>query len=92
MGIKYIKPIEEVEKHLDNHIKFLDKYFASGNFICSGRKNPRVGGVIICNAKDKAEAESIIQEDPFFTEKIAEYEVIEFLPTRYSEGFEEFIN
>lgn len=91
ISLKYVKPIQEVEKCLENHIKFLEKYYASGNFICSGRKNPRIGGVIICLAKDRMEAESIIQEDPFFIEKLAEYEVIEFLPTKYAEGFERFI-
>ncbi|MDR3600844.1 MAG: YciI family protein [Desulfosporosinus sp.] len=68
------------------------KYYASGNFICSGRKNPRTGGVIICRAKDKMEVEKIIQEDPFYREELAEYEVIEFLPARYAEGFERFID
>jgi len=28
----------------------------------------------------------------FYIYKIAEYEIIEFLPTKYAEGFEEFIN
>ena len=91
INLKYIKPIEDIEKHVENHIKFLDKYYASANFICSGRKNPRVGGVIICNAKDKSEVECIIKEDPFFIEKLAEYEIIEFLSTKYRDGFERFI-
>ena len=91
ISLKYVKPIQEVEKCLEDHIKFLEKYYASGNFICSGRKNPRTGGVIICRAKDKMEVEKIIQEDPFYREELAEYEVIEFLPTKYAEGFERFI-
>jgi len=89
--LQYIKPIEEVERLVINHVEFLDKYYASGNFICSGRKNPRVGGIIICNVSDKVEAERIIQEDPFFINKVAEYNLIEFLPTKYTEGFERFI-
>lgn len=91
ISLKYIKPIDEVEKYLEHHIKFLDKYYVSGNFICSGRKNPRAGGVIICNAKDKVEAERIIQEDPFYVNEVAEYEVIEFSPTKYSDDFKIFI-
>jgi len=65
LSLMYVKPIQEIEKCLEEHIKFLDKYYTLGNFICSGRKNPRVGGVIICRAKDKMEVEKIIQEDPF---------------------------
>lgn len=91
ISLKYIKSIEEVERHLENHINFLDKYYASGHFVCSGRMNPRVGGIIICNVKDRVEAKSIIQEDPFFINEIAEYDMIEFLPTKYKDGFERFI-
>jgi len=91
LSLMYVKPIQEIEKCLEEHIKFLDKYYTLGNFICSGRKNPRVGGVIICRAKDKMEVEKIIQEDPFYKKELAEYEIIEFLPTKYAEGFESFI-
>lgn len=91
LSLMYVKPIQEIEKCLEEHIKFLDKYYTLGNFICSGRKNPRVGGVIICRAKDKMEVEKIIQEDPFYKKELAEYEIIEFLPTKYAEGFESCI-
>ncbi len=87
----YVKPIEEVERNVVKHNEFLDKYFEAGSFICSGRKNPRVGGIIICNESDQSEAERIIQEDPFFINKVADYNMIEFLPTKYADGFEKFI-
>lgn len=89
--LSYLKPLEAVEKELERHLAFLDKYYESGNFFCSGRQNPRVGGVILCKAKDKDEVEKIITDDPFYIERIAEYEITEFIPTRYAEGFEWFI-
>ncbi len=52
-NLTYIKPLSEVEKYLEEHIAFLDKYYASGKFICSGRKNPRTGGVIFLTLKTK---------------------------------------
>lgn len=61
-------------------------------FICSGRRNPRIGGVILCNAKNKDEVNKIIKEDPFYISKIADYEMIEFSPTKYADGFEKFIS
>ncbi|MGL5352927.1 MAG: YciI family protein [Clostridium sp.] len=91
LSLKYIKPLEEVDKQLKPHVEYLDKYYALKRFICSGRKNPRSGGVIICNAKDMDEVKSIINEDPFYINKIAEYEIVEFLPTKYADGFENFI-
>ncbi|MEH7106922.1 hypothetical protein [Bacillus sp. JJ1764] len=45
---------------------------------------------MLCNAKNKDEVETIIKEDPFYINKIAEYEIIEFSPTKYAGGFEYF--
>ncbi len=69
VNLKYIKPITEVEKYLPNHILFLDKYYKAEKFICSGRKNPRTGGIIICNVEDINEVNYILSEDPFYKEK-----------------------
>jgi len=90
INLMYIQPLEEVEIHLNEHIAFLDKYYGSGNFICSGRKNPRTGGVILCNARNMEEVNDIICEDPFYINKVADYEVLEFLPTKYAEDFKVF--
>ncbi|MCY6371659.1 YciI family protein [Clostridium ganghwense] len=90
--LKYVKPLEEVDKELNSHVDYLEKYYSLQKFICSGRRNPRIGGVILCNAKDLKEVEDIIKEDPFYQKKIAEYEIIEFLPTKYTDEFKCFIN
>ena len=85
--LKYIKPLEEVEKYLEEHVQFLDKYYSQEKFIFSGRKNPRTGGVILVKTKLDTEVKQIISEDPFHQHKIAEYEVIEFFPTKYDSRF-----
>ena len=84
VNLNYIKEVNEVEKHLEEHIKFLEKYYEMGKFICSGRKNPRTGGVILLNAESLSEVEKIILEDPFNINEIAEYEITEFFPTKYT--------
>lgn len=89
---KYVKPIEEVDKELKAHKEFLDKYYSLQKFICSGSRKPRIGGVILCNAKDLEEVKSILAEDPFYVNKISEYEIIEFSPTKYADGFNQFMN
>ncbi|OOM77379.1 YCII-related domain protein [Clostridium puniceum] len=91
VNLTYVKPLEEVEKYLAEHIIFLNKYYARNNFVCSGRKNPRTGGVILCNAKNIEEVKKIISEDPFNRNSIANYEVVEFQPTKYAENFKEFV-
>lgn len=90
-SLTYVKPLQEVENHLEEHVAFLDKYYKAGKFICSGRKNPRTGGIIVFNAKDEAEMKAVISEDPFHKNKIANYEIIEFYPTKYADGFNIFI-
>lgn len=89
--LKYIKSIEEVENELKAHVEYLEKYYAMKKFVCSGRRNPRIGGVIICNGQSMEEVQEIVKEDPFYIKKIADYEIIEFTPTKYLEGFEAFI-
>ncbi len=78
-------------RYLDDHNVFLRKYYDLNKFICSGRQEPRVGGIILCNGKNKEEINSIIKEDPFYKNNIAKYEIIEFIPTKYAENFREFI-
>ena len=91
VSLNYIKEVSEVEKYLEEHVKFLEKYYEIGKFICSGRKNPRTGGVILLNAENLSEVESIILEDPFNANEIAEYEITEFFPTKYNKNFKTFV-
>lgn len=90
-NLTYIKPILEVEKMLPAHISFLEEYYNTKKFICSGRKNPRTGGIILCNCATKQEAEQIMEQDPFFKENIAQYEIIEFIPSKSLEEFKALI-
>lgn len=89
--VNYTKPISEVDKHLADHRAFLDRYYATGHFICSGPRNPRTGGILLCNAKNTEEVWNIFHQDPFYINGIADYEVIEFNPVKYAKDFEPFI-
>ncbi|HWP96990.1 MAG TPA: YciI family protein [Syntrophomonadaceae bacterium] len=87
----YIKPIEEVDAELSRHYEFLEKYFANGTFILAGRRIPRFGGIILCNAGSRNQVETILQEDAFYQKNIMEYQITEFIPTKYREGLEELL-
>lgn len=91
ISLSYKKGIKEVEKFIAQHSKYLDKYYASKKFIFSGRKNPRTGGIILVRNVDKETLNSIIKEDPFYQNEIADYEITEVIPTKYDEGFACFI-
>ncbi|MBD5234039.1 MAG: GTP cyclohydrolase [Bacteroidales bacterium] len=86
--LTYKKPLEDVEKYLGAHREYLDKFYQAGNFIASGPREPRVGGVILCNAKSIENAKEIIAQDPFYIYEIADYEITWFHATKHnSENF-----
>ncbi len=78
--LSYIKPIEVIDALRPAHLEFLDRYFAKNIFIASGRQTPLKGGVILATANSRSEIEQIITEDPFYIEKVATFEIIEFTP------------
>lgn len=78
--LSYMKPLSEVDLHVEAHRAFIKKYTDNGVFMTSGPKIPRSGGVILSNA-DPIEIEKIIKQDPFYIEKIAEFRMIEFNPS-----------
>lgn len=83
INLTYIESLEAVEKHLQEHINFLNYYYAEGLFIASGRKNPRTGGIILMQGKNKEVVQEIIRQDPFYKNKIAQYDIIEFEASKY---------
>ena len=74
----YKASLADIDKNMPAHMKFLKKYYASGNFLMSGRKIPRDGGIIIATGKSRDEIQSIIEEDPFISRGLADFRIIEF--------------
>lgn len=82
IDLKYIQPLSEIEKFLPLHIEFLEKNYAEGNLLMSGRKNPRTGGMMFCTLKTEQEVINMIASDPFKINNLAEYTITEFHPTK----------
>jgi uncharacterized protein YciI len=80
--LEYVKPMDEVEKHLSAHRKWLDENYSAGRFVVSGPRIPRTGGVIVARTQSRASLDAELARDPFWTEGIARYDVIEFMPNR----------
>jgi len=80
--LHYKRPLHEVDALLAEHNAFLDRHYLDGHFLMSGRREPRTGGVILARAASREEVEALFDEDPFKRNDIADYQVIEFLPTR----------
>ena len=74
----YKAPLAEIDASMAAHVRFLNKYYAAGTFLVSGRKIPRDGGIIIAAGASRAEIETIVREDPFVERGLADVRVIEF--------------
>ncbi|MDE6288743.1 MAG: YciI family protein [Muribaculaceae bacterium] len=81
--VTYKKPLEEVDRYLQAHRDFLDEHYAAGDLITSGPQTPRVGGVIIIKAENRSAVDAIIAQDPFNINEIADYQIVEFTPTKF---------
>lgn len=87
----YKKPLEIIDQYVAVHREFLDDGYKKNLFVASGPKNPRTGGVILSQLKDRKELENILKQDPFKINNLADYEIIEFNPVKYHANFSSFI-
>ena len=74
----YTAALAEIDASMSAHVKFLKKYYAAGNFLISGRKIPRDGGIILAVGDSREQIEAIAREDPFVSRGLAEVRIIEF--------------
>ena len=74
----YRADLKEIDARMRAHMAFLNKHYADGRFLISGRKIPRDGGVILALGTSRDEIEAIMREDPFCKHGLAEFRVIEF--------------
>ena len=87
----YKVPLETIDAHMKAHVAYLNKYYKSRNFIVSGRKIPRDGGIIIATSLTKKEIEKIIRQDPFYKNKLADFRIIEFNASQKAEDLNQLI-
>lgn len=79
INLTYKPELEKIDQLLDEHIEYLNKQYKLKNFLASGRKIPRTGGIILSNVESKPELEKIIEKDPFKKNELADYELTEFV-------------
>jgi uncharacterized protein YciI len=88
VSITYIKPLDVIDNFIKEHVEYLNTHYKLGHFQLSGRKVPRTGGIILATVESRAKLDQILSNDPFFRENLANYEVIEFVPTMSSKVLE----
>ena len=76
--LTYKADLAKIDAHMAAHVVFLKKYYAAGNFLVSGRKIPRDGGIILAVGASRREIEAIVANDPFYEHGLADFRIIEF--------------
>jgi uncharacterized protein YciI len=82
--LRYKVPIEIVEKHTEAHRAFLKTQYDANVLLMSGPFVPRTAGLLWGQAEEKSGIDQMILNDPFNTEGVADYEVIEFKPVMHA--------
>ena len=85
--LTYKAPLADIDASMPAHVKFLKKYYAAGNFLVSGRKIPRDGGIILAVGDSREQIEGIAREDPFCARGLAAFRVIEFRASQRASSF-----
>ncbi|MCB0489209.1 MAG: YciI family protein [Cyclobacteriaceae bacterium] len=91
IDLNYIVPLERLDAYMADHVKFLRKYYKLNVFVASGRKVPRTGGIILALADSKEDIENILKEDPFYSHKLAEFTITQFLTSQYHPELKELL-
>lgn len=91
IDLHYIVPLDKLDAHMTDHVRYLHKYYKLNTFIASGRKVPRTGGIILALAASKEALDDIIKEDPFYIHKVAEFRVTEFMTSQTHPEFKKML-
>src|SRR4051812_49819029 len=78
--LTYKAALAEIDRHMKAHVAFLNRHYAAGRFVVSGRKIPREGGIIVAIGGTRGEIEALVREDPFLARGLAEGGGVEVRP------------
>jgi len=89
--LTYKADLADIDAQMATHVLFLKKYYASGNFLVSGRKIPRDGGIILAVGKSRRQIEAIVEQDPFYEHGLADFRIIEFRASQRADDIQKRI-
>jgi uncharacterized protein YciI len=72
------QPLEEINRQLAPHSEWVERHYASGRFLVSGRREPWIGGVIVARAASEEEIQQILAADPLQQLRLVVYEIFAF--------------
>lgn len=91
VSLTYKVPDEIVDFHRPGHMAWLKDAFDAGVFLASGRRVPAIGGVLLSNA-DRLTLDESLAKDPFYSNGVADFEIIEFTATSVADGYQNLLD
>ncbi|MCG6168478.1 YciI family protein [Leptospira sp. FAT2] len=86
--LRYLTPIETVDQYVIPHREHLSKGYEQKILLASGPQEPRTGGILIARSNSRKELEAFCHQDPFYTNGVAEFQIIEWNPVKHQKEFE----
>lgn len=90
--LTYKVELSEIDAHMKAHMAFVNRQYAAGTFLVSGRKIPRDGGIILAVGESKATLEALMREDPFVRQGLADVRVIEFRASQRAKSIDALLD
>jgi uncharacterized protein YciI len=90
--LQYRAPLAEIDAAMAEHLAFLNERYKKGDFLVSGRQEPRIGGIILARGKDREAIKRLMQTDPLIRKGLANLEVVEFKASRMDKGLARYFN
>jgi len=85
--------IEKVTVELTNqHKRYLEKEYKSGQLMFGGRKVPRTGGILISKHASEQALKQVLDLDPFINSGAVSYSITEFIPVMTAKDYESILN
>lgn len=70
VALKYLAPMERIQKTVDAHRAYLRELHAQGKMVCSGPFVPREGGGLLLRISDPSEIAPLLAKDPYHIEQL----------------------
>ncbi|QDD66712.1 hypothetical protein EJD96_22385 [Herbaspirillum seropedicae] len=71
--LTYLRPIEEVNQHLDTHKAWLADNLRQGRILLAGPLAAGGGGLVLAACADEAELAAMMAQDCFIAQGVARY-------------------
>ena len=68
VALKYLAPMERIQKTVDRHRAYLRELHAQGKMVASGPFVPREGGGLLLRIGSEAEIGPLLAKDPYHLE------------------------